>query len=151
MRADELRFEPDALRSQQLAQELVRHAEGFFGETVRAAPVLVADHDKGVSGVAQFEQCGNHLGHQPQFLQAVDLEIGGFFDQRAVAVDEQYSLAHAAAPAAVATPRINLSFCSGVPTEMRTQFANAGCERGSRMINPAPVAAVSTRSASTHS
>src|SRR5687768_12727547 len=116
----------------------MRLIEARLRETGGAQAVLIADHQQGIAGLLQFQQCRDHVRHQAQLLQAVDLVVGWLFDERTVAIDEQYTSGytsglglsvHAACPLASAMPRTRRAFCSGVPIDTRRQLPRPTCER----------------------
>src|SRR5688500_5138430 len=104
-----------------------------------AEPVLVGHHHELITHVAQAQHGGDHARDEAQLVEAVDLEIGGFLDQRAVAVDKK-DRAHTAAPARTDSDAMMPSsrvFCSGVPTVMRSASSRPGVARRSRTTMPA--------------
>ncbi len=122
MRAEELRVEFDALRGEEGADEILRFAERGFRERVRAEPVLVAHEHEAVAGTLEFEQRRNHARQQADLREAVDLFVDRLLHQRAVAIDEQ----DACSTHGCSTAASSRWFWSGVPIEMRRQFASPG-------------------------
>ena len=112
----------DPLGGEQRHQEFVRAVEVFLWEAVGSEPVLVADHHQFEAGILQFPQRGHDALRQPELRKAVDLEVGRLLDQGAVTVHECDARAHAAALSVASRP----SFCSGVPSVMRTQDSSPG-------------------------
>ena len=82
-------------------------------------------------------QRGEHAGHEADLLEGVHLFVGRLLDERAVAVDEQHLRL------AQVRLRIRRSFCSGVPTEMRSDCGET--VRMSRISSFAARAAASAR------
>jgi hypothetical protein len=115
------RAEADALRFEQVQHFLLRDLVVGRRKRVRAKAVLVADDDELVTSACQAQQGGDDAGHQFQLLQRVDLFVGWFHDQGAIAVDEQDSaltithsrFSHSSKAAASA------SISSAEPTEIR--------------------------------
>ena len=93
-----------------------------FRERVRAEPVLVAHEHEAVAGSLESQQRRNHARQQADLGEAVDLLVGRLLDQRAVAIDEQ----DACSTHGCSTAASSRWFCSGVPIEMRRQFASPG-------------------------
>jgi len=83
--ADEDLEELDALRGEQLHDEVLYRAEICVGKARRTQSVLVADHHEFVAGRLKAVQGRHHAWHQRDFVEAVDLLILRFEDQRAVA------------------------------------------------------------------
>jgi hypothetical protein len=57
-------------------------------KTVCTQAVLVGDHHQLVTGRDDALQGSHHARQQRQLLEAVDLLVGGLFDQAAIPVDE---------------------------------------------------------------
>src|SRR5688572_26463839 len=113
MRADEHGVELDTLRAEYVEHELVRSIEVGLRKARAAEAILVGDHHEAKAGRARLAHGIEHPGHEPELLYGINLLIGRFLDESAIAVDEQDSvLAHARL-------RTRRSFCSGLPTEMR--------------------------------
>ena len=72
-----------------MQDEGVRRIEVLLRKARRPQAILVCDHDEAVAGALQLQQRGNDAGHEPHLGQAVDLLIGRFLVQGAVAVDEK--------------------------------------------------------------
>ena len=91
MRAHEHGVEINALRTEQFQYEAVRRFELVAGQTGRAEPILVGDHDESESSLLQMQQRRHHARHQADLLQAVDLLVGRLFVQGSVPVQEHDS------------------------------------------------------------
>src|SRR4249919_605885 len=127
----------DSLRSQHLQQQLVRADELLARKARGTQTVLIADHHKLETRIAQFQQGRDDAFDEAELLEAVDLEIRGLLDQYAIAINEQ-DFPHATLPIVFA-PRalIKASFSSGLPIDMRSASASAGLARMSRTTTPA--------------
>ena len=67
--------------------------EGVLRERRGAQTVLVAHHDEAeVELLADEGQVAEHAGCELQFLEGVNLLVGGLLNERAVAVDKEYAL-----------------------------------------------------------
>ena len=89
VRADPHRLELDALRRQDVEQQLLQGAKLLLAETRGAEAVLVGDHDEGPAGVAQAEQRGHAVRLEHELVEAVDLLVERLGDERAIAINEQ--------------------------------------------------------------
>lgn len=147
MRIDQHLAEHDALRGEYLQQQALRAFETLRREIRAAQPILVRHHDELVAGVADLQQRRNHALDQAEFFVAVDLEVFGFLDQHAIAVDEQ-DTAHAQASCRRAAS--NWSFSAGVPILMRSASPSPGMARMSRTTMPASSQRDSIASASSN-
>ena len=115
MRADEHVIKDQALTGKRLQDKPVRQIKIGLREAVCAQAVLVRDHGKAITRTLQLLQRGKHAGHEADLGQTIDLLIEGFFDQRAIAVYQQQFDRGIHFKACS-----RMSFCSGVPTEMRS-------------------------------
>src|SRR5690606_19539737 len=112
----------DALRREHLHHQRVRSFEIRAREAVRAQAILVGDDDELETLVAQLQHRRNHARHEAQSFVGIDLETGGLFDQRAIAINKQ-NASHAVASLLFDSAAITASFSSGDPMLMR----NASC------------------------
>src|SRR5690606_8381660 len=155
--------EHDALALEYLQHEVVGAVETLAWIGLAAQPVLVADDPELEAGVAQLQHGRDHAAHEAQLLVGVDLEIRGFLDQGAVAIDEQDPGGHQRPPPPAASPipggtavdgrradstDSTRAFCSGVPMVMRRASPSAGAARWSRTTMPAPSSASNAACAS---
>src|SRR5579859_4499013 len=156
VRTHEDRIEDDALGCEQLEDEVMGAPEGLARQARRAETVLIGHHHEAVAGAPELDERGNHARHQPHFLEAVDLLVGGLAVEGAVAIQEQdaRAAADAAACAAAHAPsRLSsrASFCARLPTEILSDVGSAGLARRSRTIVPPAMLARSRRPASRQS
>ncbi len=110
-------LEADALAGKDLQHEIVRRPEIGFWKTVRPEAILVGDHHQRIARIDDAPQCRNYIRQEFELGDCIDLLIGRFFDEAAVAVDEEDLAAHSIASR-------NRAFSSGVPMLTRRQFAN---------------------------
>ena len=129
--------EADALRFEDLQQQLLRRFEVGQRKTVGAEPILVADHHELVAGGLQLQQRRNHARHQPELGQRIDLEVGGLLDQGAIAVQEQDLAQAHAASLRVSSAASTALFSSVVPMLMRNASASPGYFISLRTMMPA--------------
>lgn len=88
---DIIEFNP--LAFQRVENEILHRPEGIFRKRWRTESVLIADHDEAeVRMGAQETEGTDNPRHEFQFLKAVDLLVGRFLANCAVAVDKQYTL-----------------------------------------------------------
>jgi hypothetical protein len=80
----------DALRTEGVEHELVRHVEGRLREARAAEAVLVRDHGELVAGSLRLAHARRTRRHEADLLERIHLLVGRLLDQRAVAVDEKY-------------------------------------------------------------
>lgn len=67
----------------------MRRPKGILGEGRGAEAVLVGGQHEVEPEARERLQGGDGSGHEREFFEAVDLFVGGFGDDRAVAVDEE--------------------------------------------------------------
>ena len=92
---DEDVVEVDAFVVEGLEHKTVGGPEGVFGVGRRAKPVLVADHDEEVVGVGAEEvEVADDAWEEAELFVGVDLLVGRFAEDGAVAVDEEDFLFH---------------------------------------------------------
>ena len=89
-------------------------------------------------------QGGDGSGHEREFFEAVDLFVGGFGDDRAVAVDEEGFFHNRK----FLTVSIIRAFSAGVPTVMRRHPSQPGMRERLRTMTPAEISASYMRSGS---
>jgi hypothetical protein len=128
--------EDDALRGEDPLHQRMRPVEGVARKTVGAEAVLIGHQHELETGIAQFQHRRDHARDQAQFFVRIDLEIGRFLDQGAVAIHEQ-DAAHAATSVLRNAP-ITASFSPALPTLMRSASCSVGLARMSRTTTPAP-------------
>src|SRR6185369_7074502 len=141
MRTHEYRVELHSLGAERVEDELVRHVERGLRKARAPEAVLVRHHREFVAGTLRLAQRREHAGHEADLVERIHLLIRWFLDQRAIPVHEQ-DLRHSML-------RINRSFCSGVPTEIRRE--PGATARMSRISSFAPRAAASVASGSAKS
>ena len=84
---DVVKLDANALES--VENEVVDGPEGFFGKGLGAEAVLVGDHDEfKVCALPHEGELGQGAWHETELGEAVDLFVGRFGYQGAVAVDE---------------------------------------------------------------
>src|SRR5690606_941297 len=133
--------EHDALALEYLQHEAVGAGETLAWIGLAAQPVLVADDHELEAGVAPPQHGRDHAPHEAQTPVGVDLEIGGFLHQGAVATGEQDPGGHQRPPPPAASPipggtavdgrradstDSTRAFCSGVPMVMRRASPSEG-------------------------
>src|SRR5699024_1560395 len=92
---DQYLLENDALRREQLQKKLLRALEIGLRKPVRAEPVLIGHHHQLVTGGNAAAQGRDHVRQQGQLVQTVDLFVGRFLDQTAIAIQEKKFACHA--------------------------------------------------------
>ena len=121
----------------------MRRPKGLLGEGVRAEAVLVGGQHEVEAEAREGFQARDCSGDEREFFEAVDLFVGGFGDDRAVAVDEE-GFFHKRKFLTVSSIR---AFSAGVPTVMRRHPSQPGMRERLRTMTPAAISASYMRSA----
>ena len=130
----QLVVECDALAPQRREHLFVGRPKGLLGEGRGAESVLVGGQHEVEPEAREGFQRGDGSGHEGEFFEAVDLFVGGFGDDGAVAVDEE-GFFHRVKFLTVSSIR---AFSSGRPTVMRRHPSHPGmCERLRTMTSAA--------------
>ena len=83
--------ERDTFAFERVENEVLDGPERVFRESVGAQAVLVADHHEFVVGMlSQENEVADSTGYEFQFFKSVDLFVGRFLNDGAVAVNEEY-------------------------------------------------------------
>ncbi len=134
---DQLVVERDALAPQRREHLFVRRPKGLLGKGRGAQAVLVGGQHEVEPEAREGFQRGDGSGHEREFFEAVDLFVGGFGDDGAVAVDEE-GFFHRVKFLTVSSIR---AFSSGRPTVMRRQPSHPGMRERLRTMTPAAISA----------
>ena len=121
-----------------------RVSRRILGEGRGAEPVLVGGQHEVEPEARERLQGGDGSGHEREFFEAVDLFVGGFGDDRAVAVDEEGFFHNRK----FLTVSIIRAFSAGVPTVMRRHPSQPGMRERLRTMTPAEISASYMRSGS---
>ena len=134
----------DALAAERREHFVMRRPKGILGEGRGAEPVLVGGQHEVEPEARERLQGGDGSGHEREFFEAVDLFVGGFGDDRAVAVDEEGFFHNRK----FLTVSIIRAFSAGVPTVMRRHPSQPGMRERLRTMTPAEISASYMRSGS---
>ena len=141
---DQLVVERDALAAERREHFVMRRPKGILGEGRGAEPVLVGGQHEVEPEARERLQGGDGSGYEREFFEAVDLFVGGFGDDRAVAVDEEGFFHNRK----FLTVSIIRAFSAGVPTVMRRHPSQPGMRERLRTMTPAEISASYMRSGS---
>ena len=134
---DELVVERDALALQRREHLFVGGPKRLFGKGVGSESVLIGGQHEVEAEAREGFQSRDGSGHECEFFEAVDLFVGGFGDDGAVAVDEE-GFFHRVKFLTVSSIR---AFSSGRPTVMRRHPSHPGMRERLRTMTPAAISA----------